>query len=264
VLEAVGRVTIASGARAALLAVTVLGPYHLMSNLVTHRLVPELRTPLGSPAGDSALDAVVLLGRLGAWAVVLPVLGLVVHVLVAAAVVALALQADRRAPPDVRGALRVAVAHSGGAIGGTVLALLAAVVAVVVVAPVLSLAAAVPGGGLLLAAVVAPLGHGVLAGLFTLVVPVAVAEDRGAWTTFVAAVTVVRRRWVRVVTVTLLVTVLLVLVSLAVSLPLWLVSVVAGPLGWAVEAVTATVVSGLVVLVAVATGLVVLSDARAR
>jgi hypothetical protein len=250
--------------RAALLVLLVVGPYQLLSNLVFARLVPELSDPGAFAQPGVEFDPVELLARVGGWGVVLQVLGLLVHVIVGAAVVALAGQADRAEPLDVLAALRTAVARSGATVGGSVLMLVAGVLALLVVVPVLVGVAFVPILGIVVVLAAVVFGFGVAAGAYSLIVPVAVVEDRGAWTTFTRALWVLRVRFWRVVGVTLLVSLLLALVGFAVVLPLGLLSFVAGPLGWIVDGAASTVVSLLVVPVTAYAALLVYLDARVR
>jgi hypothetical protein len=242
----------------------VMGPYQLLSNLVLARLLPELSDPeLFGPTGVE-FDPMDLLVRVGGWGVLLQVLGLLVTVIVVAAVVALVFQADRGEPLDVAGALRTAVARSGATVGGSVLLILAGVLSLVVLVPVAIGLAFVPILGIVVLLAVGAIGYGVAAGVYSLIVPVAVVEDRGAWTTFTRALWVLRVRFWRVVGITLLVTLLLGIVSFAVALPLTVLSMAVGPLSWVVDGVTSTLLSLVVVPVTAFAALLVYLDARVR
>jgi hypothetical protein len=173
-------------------------------------------------------------------------------------------QADRGEPLDVAGALRTAVARSGATVGGSVLLILAGVLSLVVLVPVAIGLAFVPILGIVVLLAVGAIGYGVAAGVYSLIVPVAVVEDRGAWTTFTRALWVLRVRFWRVVGITLLVTLLLGIVSFAVALPLTVLSMAVGPLSWVVDGVTSTLLSLVVVPVTAFAALLVYLDARVR
>jgi hypothetical protein len=250
--------------RAALLVLLVMGPYQLFSNLVVARLLPELTDPELFATAGVEFDPVDLLVRMGGWGVILQVLGLLVTVIVVAAVVALVHQADRDEPLDVVAALRTSFARAGATVGGSVLLILAGVLSLVVLVPLAIGLALVPILGIVVLLGAGAIGYGVAAGLYSLIVPVAVQEDRGAWTTFTRALWVLRVRFWRVVGVTLLVTLLLGIVSFAVALPLTLLSVVAGPFSWVVDGVSSTLISIVVVPVTAFAALLVYLDARVR
>lgn len=250
--------------RAALIVLLIMGPYQLLSNLLLARLVPELSDPALLGTAGIELDPMELFLRIGGWGVVLQVVGLLVTVIVVAAIVALVFQADRAEALDVAAAMRTAVSRSGATVGGSVLLLLAGLLALVVVVPLAIGLAFVPIVGVLVLLAAGAVGYGIAAGLYSLLVPVAVVEDRGAWTTFTRALWVLRARFWRVVGVTLLVTLLLGIVSVAVALPLTFLSMAVGPWSWIVDGLSATVMSVVVVPVTAFAALLVYLDARVR
>jgi hypothetical protein len=266
VLDGAFRMFRSTFARSALLVLVILGPYQLLSSLVLTRLVPEIFGPEAflDVTDPAELDLAGILGSLGGWGVALQVIGLLVNVIVGAAVVALVLQADRGEGQDVGAALRTGLARSGATVGGSVLVLLLVVAGVVALVPVVVVLVVIPVLGWIALIALIPLVVGLMTGLFSLVVPVAVVEDRGAWTTFRRALWVVRARFWRVIGITLLVLLVLGVVSAIVALPLGLVSIVAGSFGWVVDGISSTAVSVLTLPVTAYAALLVYLDARVR
>jgi hypothetical protein len=192
------------------------------------------------------------------------VAGLLVHLVVLTAAIALVLQADRGERPSIVAALRVAVDRSGATVGGSVLLLATSLLAVVMVLPLGVVLAALPVLGAVLALGLGVVVLAVLAGTFALVVPVAVVEERGAWTTFRRVLWVVRGRFGRLVGTILVVLLAVVLVAFLVSIPVVLLTGWLGPPGWVADGLTTTLLTAVAVPVVAVSGLLVHHDARER
>jgi hypothetical protein len=269
VLDGSFRVLRATFATVALVVLVVQGPYQLVSSLVLFTTLPELLDPTAMERlfteGTFEVDLAV---RALAYGGAVMIVGLLVQVIVGGALAWVALRADRGEDATVGAALRASFAVSGATMGGTVLVglvgfgvllALATVVGVAfAIAPVLGvlmLLAAVPAAVILSAA---------FFGGFYLVLPIAVAEERGPWRTFQRAMWVVRRRFWRVVGLMLLLVLVIAAVSLGFSLALGFLSALAGPWRWVVEGVTATATAILTVPIATFAALLLYLDARVR
>lgn len=253
--------------KAALTVLLILGPYQLASSLLLALVAPEFTSGeiLDPAMFDDPASVADLTGRLGIPGILLWVVGLLVNVIAGAAVVALVLRADRGEHLDVRDALRTAVARSGAAVGASVLTFVTlAVVAIAAIALLIPLTIAVPPLGILLFLVLGVVGVGVGAGIVSLVVPVAVVEDRGAWTTFTRVLWVARVRFWRLLGITLLILLLLGIASLVVSVPLTLLAWVVGSASWIVDGISATLVAVVTLPVGAFAALLVYLDARIR
>lgn len=247
------------------LVLLVIGPYQLLSGAVFDRLLPGFGTfddPQQFEAFDTMFeDLVPVLG----WLAVLFVVGLVVSVLVAGALTAVASAADRARPITMGEALRISFDRSGATIGSSVLVLLAAVVAALVLAiPLALVGLASPVVAIVLfLPVVLVIG---LCGLVlsSLVIPIAIEEQRGAWTTFVRAVSLLRRRFGYITGITMLVLLLLIAVTLGLGVAFLVLSLVLGGAGWIGESIQAILSSLVSAPVTALAAWVIHRDARVR
>jgi hypothetical protein len=254
---------------AAVVILVIQGPYQLLSALLLTRALPELEDPTTMERlfldGEFEVDVAVRALSLGGGTMIV---GLLVQVLVAAALVWLALEADRGRTATVGQSLRESAARMGATLGGTVLVGvvgLALVFAITFVVAALFLVSDVVGVlSLLLVVPAALISTVALFGAYYLVVPAAVAEDRGAWTTFRRAMWVVRNRFWRVVGVMLLLLLVIAAVSIGFSVALGALSQVAGELSWLVDGVSATLTSLVTVPVTTYVALQLYRDARVR
>ncbi len=243
----------------------VIGPYQLLSGAVFDRLLPGFGTfddPQQFEAFDTLFeDLVPVLG----WLAVLFVVGLVVSVIVAGALTAVVSAADRARPITTGEALRISLERSGATIGSSVLVLAAAVLAALVLAIPLGLVGlASPAVAIVLfLPVVLVVG---LCGLVlsSLVIPIAVEEQRGAWTTFVRAVSLLRRRFGYITGITMLVLLLLIAVTLGLGVAFLILSLVLGGAGWIVESIQAILSSLVSAPVTALAAWVIHRDARVR
>jgi hypothetical protein len=242
----------------------VIGPYQLLASLIVARVVPESITPEALFGEQPTVAPAELLERLGAWTVVLQVLGLLVHLVVISAAIAFVRQADRGERPSIGAALRVSLDRSGATVGGSVLLLGASLLGAVLVLPFVAVLAAVPVVGPVLALGLAVVVVAAVAGAFALVVPVAMVEEQGAWTTFRRVLRVVRRRFGRLVGTILFVLSVVFLVALVVSIPLVLMAAWLGPPRWITDGLTTTLVTIVGLPVVAVAGLLVHHDARQR
>jgi hypothetical protein len=269
VLDGSFRVLRATFATVALVVLVVQGPYQLASSLVLFTTLPELLDPVAMERlfteGSFEVDLAVRALAYGGGAMIA---GLLVQVLVGGALAWVALRTDRGEDATVGAAIRASFGVSGATMGGTVLVGFVGFGVLLALASVVGLAfaIAVPLGVLvLLAAIPAGVVLGAAAfGGFYLVLPIAVAEERGPWRTFQRALWVVRRRFWRVVGLMLLLVLVIAAISFGFSLALGFLSELAGPWRWVVEGVTATATAILTVPIATFAALLLYLDARVR
>jgi hypothetical protein len=251
--------------RILVLVLVLLGPFQLLMSFATDRWIPALG-PTGPGPGAVDIEEVVDLGALTAAFTLGGVLWLLVYLVVAGAIVWLVLEEDAGRGVALPAALRGAARRLWPLVGGTALVglaglavfgvLLGVSVALGALALPLGFLVGVPAGMILLAAVVAAT---------TIVVPVAMAEtERGAASSAGRAMSLVARRFWRMVGVTLLIMLVLMVVTFAISLALAAVTFVAGPLAWVVDGVGGTVVSAVTTPVLVFAVLLLYVDARVR
>lgn len=248
----------------ALVILVVQAPYQLLTSLTLAQYLPELGDPLLFDTLDEAL-AFDLLGRAVGWGLLVTVLGLLVGVIVNAAVVATALEVDRGATPTVGSVLRASLSRAGATIGASLLAALATMVGFVAVLAVLLPFALVVAPLAVVLAVPLLLVLALLAtALGSLVIPVAMVEGRGAWQTFTRALWVLRRRFGRVLGMTVLAGLVVLLVTFAISFALSAVGLLAGPLAWVVDGLNGVLVSIVSTPITAFVALLVYLDARVR
>jgi len=266
VLDGAFRALRATFATAALLVLLVQGPYQLLSSLAFARLLPELGDAVDLERAIEDPSAGLGLALRAASVVTLSSLvGLVVNVVLAAAIVWCVLRVDRGQAATVGGALRTAVGRMGATLGGSLLVLFAGGSLLGLGLLVLTLLVVVaPPVGLVTLLVAAPVAFLVLAAVLYLVPAVAVVEARGPLATIGRCLWVLGRRFWRVLSVTLLVSLLLAAITLGLSLAMALLAGLAGPAGWIVEAVASTVVALVSVPVTAIAALLVYLDARIR
>jgi hypothetical protein len=257
---------------ALILLLVLVAPVQALSNLLLQVLGPGTQAfdpfavdPIvdaGTPVTDGQLAALFGFGTL------LGIVSFVVNIITGAAVVALALQADRGEKPDALRAVRNTLARFWAITGATLLLLLgggAAVVGVVLVGVLLAFLG--PVGFVLLVVLVVPLGiAGVLlwAALSSLVIPVAVVERAGPIRTLARVIWVLRERFWRVIGITALVAIVLIAATLGLGVVAQIVALLAGPFAWILQTIGDLVVSAVVVPVTGVAALLVYLDTRIR
>jgi hypothetical protein len=253
--------------RVALLVVLVFGPYQLASSYAFDRFIPELGAAAGADAftfGAEFSDE--LAARMFAVSSLAGLLGMLVYLVVGAALVWMVLREDEGRPAEIGPALRGGLRRLWATGAGTFLVGLGAM-GVLLVVMLLSF---------LLGAVFLPLGFlvGLPAGLVlmlawlaatSLVIPVAMTESgAGAVGSAGRALSLLRRRFWPIVGVTALVLLMLALVSFAISLAFGLLAMLAGPAAWVVDGVSGTLVSVVTTPATVFAALLIYLDARVR
>jgi hypothetical protein len=269
VLDGAFRALRATFAVAAIVVLLVHGPYQLLSSLILDQLLPELSDPLvlEEMFTEGTVD-LALATRATAYGGALAIVGLLVQVIVGAALAWVALRTDRGEETSPGRALRASLACSGATLGGAVLVGLLGFAGFVLVALVAAvLFGLAPPLGVLFLVLAIPavvIAGAALVGAYLLVIPIAVAEQAGALTTFRRAMWVVRKRFWRVVGVVLLLGLVVVAISIGFSLVLGFAAELAGGLGWIVDAVSATALSLLTAPVTIFVALLLYLDARVR
>jgi hypothetical protein len=254
---------------AAVIVLVVIGPLQFATNLVLSRVAPEIvggglaaLVDLDVFAAAPADNALVLTNLLSG------LLGYLLSLVASAGVVALVLAADRGAPAEVGGPLRLALqvlvptlvaSFLLGILGIAAAIALALGSLVLVVIPVLGIVAFV-----LLVLPLYVLGIAAFVALTSLVVPVAVVERRGPLATLNRTIGVFARQPLRIAWITVLVGVVTVVLALALQLPFLLLAGVAPSGGWAIEALGQTAGQVLSVPVSAAAALLVYLDVRVR
>jgi hypothetical protein len=269
VLDGAFRALRATFATAAIVILLVQGPYQLLTSLVFVQALPEASDPVVIERlfTEGTAD-VALASRALAYGGAVAIVGLLVQVIVGAALAWLALRTDRGEEVSAGAALRASFSCSGATLGGTVLvgllgfgvallasALVALLFAISTPLGVIALIVAVPAAVIAMAA---------LFGAYLMVIPIAVAEQAGALTTFRRALWVVRGRFWRTVGVMLLLGLVIGAVSFGFSLALGFLSELAGSLSWIVDAVSATATSLVTTPVTIFVALLLYLDARVR
>jgi hypothetical protein len=269
VLDGAFRALRATFATAALVILLVQGPFQLLSSLVLVQALPELMDPVSVErmVTEGAFDAAVA-ARAVAYGGGVMIVGLLIQVLVGGALAWVALRTDRGEEVGPGAALRASLAVSGATLGGTVLVgglgFLVLFVVAFVVALLFALAAPLGVIGLIVAIPAAVIGLAALFGSFYLVIPIAVAEERGAWTTFRRAMWVTRRRFWRVAGMMMLLGLVIAAVSFGFSVALGALSELAGDWSWIVDGVAATATALVTVPVTIFVALLLYLDARVR
>lgn len=245
-----------------LLVLAIYAPYHLASSFLTARMIPELQDPVAVERFfETAEPDLELLARLftvgGGFAIV----ALLLNVIVGGAIVWLVLARDRGQDVTLPAALRAGLARSGATLGAATLTVLGAL-------------AVTLGGGLLTVATTPFLGLVVLpfaalawlvaVAMLFLLLPVAIAEGGGPLRTFGRTVTLLRRRFGRILGLTVLTAIVLIAVAAGVTVLLSQLALLAGPFAWLVEAVGSTLLRMLALPVAVLVALLVYVDVRVR
>jgi hypothetical protein len=269
VLDGAFRTLRATFAVAAIVVLLVHAPYQLASSLVLDQFLPEIGDPLvlEEVFAEGTID-VALATRATAYGGGLAIVGLLVQVIVGAALAWVALRTDQGEETSPGSALRASLSCSGATLGGTVLVGLLGFGGLFLLGLVVALFLAIlPPLGVLLAVLAIPavvIALAALFGAYLLVIPIAVAEQAGALTTFRRAMWVVRRRFWRVVGVMLLLGLIIVAVSIGFSVALGFAAELAGGLGWIIDAVSATALSLLTAPVTIFVALLLYLDARVR
>lgn len=254
--------------RVALAVVVVLGPFQFLSSFLASRLLPG-GGAFGPPAmGEPDLveiDDATIAAAFGLMSVT-GILGFVVHVVVAGALVWLVLREDAGGRPAVGESLAGGLGRAWALIGGTFLVGLLALAAGAVLAGVIAALVMLAWPLAILVAVPAvPLLFALAAAATSLVVPVAMVEtDAGPARCARRALSLVRRRLGMMLGVTVLVLLVLMVVTFAVSMVLGVASWLAGPLAWVVDGVSGTAVSIVTTPVTVFAALLLYVDARVR
>jgi hypothetical protein len=269
VLDGAFRALRATFATAALVILLVQGPFQLLSSLVLVQALPELMDPVTVErmVTEGAFDAAVA-ARAVAYGGGVMIVGLLIQVLVGGALAWVALRTDRGEEVGPGAALRASLAVSGATLGGTVLVgglgFLVLFVVAFVVAVLFALAAPLGVISLIVAIPAVVIGLAALFGSFYLVIPIAVAEERGAWTTFRRAMWVTRRRFWRVAGMMMLLGLVIAAVSFGFSVALGALSELAGAWSWIVDGVAATATALVTVPVTIFVALLLYLDARVR
>lgn len=265
VIDGAFRTLRATFALVAVIVVAVTGPFQLIQSLVLTRLLGGLPDPLfADPVAVEPADLDLLVG-LATWGGLLSIVGLVIGVVVSAAVVEAALERDRGRQPTLSSVLRTSVQRLGATLGASVLTVLLGMAAglalIVVVGPMLVL---VPPLGVIVLLPTAGILGLLLLAISSLVIPVAMVERQGAWTTFTRTLWVVRNRFWRVLGVTLIAGLVVGLVTLALNIAFSLLLFVAGPFDWVLDAVSGTIVSVIATPVSAFVALLIYLDVRVR
>jgi hypothetical protein len=254
----------------AILVALVLGPIQLALNLALSRLSPRFAGG-GVFSGFGEFDDALALAEPAVVGVSLlfSVISLLVTLIASAAAVELLLQVDRGEPTDVgrslRGALSVfwvllgasVLLALGGLAASTVFVLLGMLVGLTipVVGPILVVVLFLPVFVIVGAAVI---------GAYGMLVPIAIIERRGPIATIARSLWVVRRRFWRLVGITLLLGLLAALATVGLQLPFALLSVIAGPFAWLVTTIGEVLGQIVVVPITAFGALLVYLDARVR
>jgi hypothetical protein len=266
VLDGAFRLLRARFGRVALLVVLVLGPYQLAASYALDRLLPELGTAGADAFTFSAEVTDEMAARLFGVSSVTGLLGMLVHLVVGAALLWMVLREDEGRPAEIGAALGGSVRRLWATAVGTLLVGLGAFGALLVLVLVsvllgtlflpLGLLVGLPGGLVLMLAW--------LAGT-SLVLPVAMAEGRaGPVRCAGRALSLLRRRFWPIVGISALVLLMLGLVSFAISLAFGALAMLAGPVAWVVDGVSGTLVSVVTTPVTVFAALLIYLDARVR
>ncbi len=240
----------------------IIAPYQLLSGAVLNQVAPGFGAMADPDAFEALIDDVVpILGWLAASFAV----GLLVSVFVAGALTAVVSAADRGQPISVGEAMRRSLERSGATLGATILVLLGAViVAVVLAVPLVLVALANEIVAVVLFIPVLLVVSLVALVLSYVVIPIAMEEERGAWTTFVRALSLLRRRFGYVVGLTMLVMLLLFAVTLGLSLVFLVLSLALGGANWIAESLQAILFSLISAPVTALAAWVIHRDARVR
>lgn len=254
----------------AIIVALVLGPVQLILNLVLSRLAPEL-TAGGLLGTFGEFDDAVGFGDVSVAGVTLlfGAISLGVSLIASAAAVALLLQVDRGAATDVSTSLRTGVSVFWGLLAATFMVSiggLAAVIAAILLGVLLSVTIPIVGAILtfLLVLPVVVIGGAAAVGTYGMLVPIAVIERRGPIATIGRALWVVRRRFWRLVGITLLLGLLASLATAGLQLLFVLLSVFAGPVDWIVTTIGEVLAQIVVVPITAFGALLVYLDARVR
>lgn len=266
ILDSSFRALRATFATAAVLVLLVQGPYQMVSSLIITRVLPDFDDPaqleqnFADPA--AAIDFFIRIASVGT---VVGIVGMVVNVLVGAAVVWVMLRADQDLPTGVGAALGAAGRRLWATLGGSAVLLLMGFGALLGLGLVIAAAfAASPPLGVLVAVPTLPLSFLLFLALIYLIPPVAVVEERGPWHTLRRCFWVLGRRFGRVLGVTLLMTLLVSVITVSLTLPLGFLAEVVGPWGWVVDGSASTLAALVSVPLSMAAALLLYLDARVR
>lgn len=255
----------------AMVVVLLLGPLQLVLNLALSWVAPEM-TGGGFLASFGEFDDAMGMGDPLGVIGVTSLFGLAsffIALIAGAATIALVLQVDRAQQTDVRSALRSAVSVLGTTVGATlILGIGGGLGFLVFVLLMVALGAGVPVVGPILAVVASlptlVIGGAALFGVINLVVPIAVVERQGPIATLGRAMWVLRRRFWRLIGITLLVGLLVALATFGLQLPFLLLGALLSPVAWAIEAVGEVLAQIVSVPVTSFAALLVYLDARVR
>lgn len=247
----------------------VLGPLQLALNLALSRISPGL---VAGPFADfTNVDDILGSGAptLAGVSLLFAVVSLMVSLIASAAVVELALQVDRGEATDVARALRGAWSVFFNLLGASVLLGMGGIaLATVVVLLGVLVSVAIPVVGVILVVVlvlpVVVIGGAAIAGAYGMLVAIAVIEREGPIATIGRAMWVVRRRFWRLVGITLLIGLLAVLATVGLQLPFGILAAVLGSVGWVFTTVGEVLAQIVVVPITAFGALLVYLDARVR
>jgi hypothetical protein len=247
------------------LVLLINGPWALLSSAMFDRLLPGFGT-FDDPAQFETFDTMLedLVPALG-WLGGLILVGLLISILLAGALTAVVGAADRARPITIGESLRISVERSGATVGSTVLVL----VATVVTGFVLGIPVALIGLASPIVAIVLFLPIMLVVGLTglvlsSLVIPIAIEEQRGAWTTFVRALSLLRRRFGYITGITMLVLLLMIAVTFGLGIVFFVLTLALGGVGWIGESIQGILSSLVSAPVTALAAWVIHRDARVR
>lgn len=255
----------------ALIVGLLLGPLQLALNLVLSQVAPELVGGGVLGAFGQVDDAVAMGDPVGAVGVtgLFGLLAFVLGLAVGAATIAVLLQVDRGEETDIGAALRTALGVFWAAVGSTLLVGIPGFVGgIVLLFLAFLVGGGIPGIGPILAVVVfVPmllLYTVVVLGVVSLVVPIVVVERQGPIAAVGRALWVLRRRFWRLIGITLLIGLLIGLATFALQLPFLALAGVLTPVAWIIESVGEVLSQIVSVPVSAFAALLVYLDARVR
>jgi hypothetical protein len=253
---------------ALILLLVLVGPVQLLSNLLLQRVQPAAFSPffeLGAeqvPLVGPDIAALLGLGSL------LGLVGFVVNIITGAAVVALALHADRGDEPDAMQAVRDALGRFWAITGATLLVVLGGLFVLVAVVLAAVAVALIPVLGVILIVVgflpLGMLGFLLWVAISSLLVPVAMVERGGPIVTLQRVGWILRRRFWRVLGITALVGLVVMAVSVGLGLTFGIAVAFAGPVAWILQTISDVLLSSVLVPVTGVAALLVYLDTRVR
>ncbi|MCC5948378.1 MAG: hypothetical protein JJT89_07955 [Nitriliruptoraceae bacterium] len=258
----------------ALLVLVLLGPIQLLLNLLIQQVFPTATTFGLEQFDDPAFDPETAftfadIGAVLGGGALLGVLSWLATSVVTAAVVALVLQVDRGEDTDLGASVRAGLRVLGTVLlGGLAIGVMgfAAFLAVAALIALLFFVETVLGVVVLVLVLltVAPIGFLAFAGASSLIAPIAIIEGPGVGRTLGRVWWVLRRRFWRLIGITVLILLVLTVVNIAVALPFGLLSFFLPGGQWIVDGVGETVAQVVTVPATALAAMLVYLDARIR